>query len=144
VNWSREFSLFSGPVSFTSAQRTSSPPFSFSGAASPSADIVVLSHHVTLPSHGAKTSSLHLLYLLTTLRPAVSPLELKLKHWIYTTTAGHPPRTTRLPPSTAIKIISILATLPITQLSLFYLLSSQSTTTSKLYLPSSHAHHSSI
>jgi hypothetical protein len=60
-------------------------------------------HAVTLPFHGAKTSSLHPFHLLVTLRPVTSHLEPKLKHWIRTIAADHPPQTTRLSPSTAIK-----------------------------------------
>jgi hypothetical protein len=41
---------------------------------SPHADVAMPPHRVTLPSHGAKTSSLPPLYLPTTLRPVTSLL----------------------------------------------------------------------
>jgi hypothetical protein len=47
--------------------------------------------------------SLPLLHLPATLRSIASPLKLKLKHWIRTSATDHPPCTTWLPPSTAIK-----------------------------------------
>jgi hypothetical protein len=97
------FFYFFSPVWFMSAQLTSSPSFSLLSVASPSADIATLSHRVTLPSHGANTSSLSILHLSTTLRSLASPLERKPKHWIDTITIGHPTRTARLWPSTAIK-----------------------------------------
>jgi hypothetical protein len=93
------------------------------------ADIVTPPLYVTFPSHGANTSSLTLLHLSTTLHPIVPPLEVKSKHWIRTT--GHPSQTVWLPPSTAIKR-SYQPHHLIT--SLFYLLPSQSTTTSELHL----------
>jgi hypothetical protein len=66
-------------------------------------------------------STLPPLRLPATLHPVTSPLEPKLKHWIRTTSAGHPPRTAQLPPSTAIKISSQpLITLLTTQLCLHF------------------------
>jgi hypothetical protein len=47
---------------------------------SPRSDITTPPRHVTLPSHGAKTSSLPLLYLSVILRPVASPFEPKPKH----------------------------------------------------------------
>jgi hypothetical protein len=89
-------------VRFTSDQLASSPPFPLPGDASPMSN-VNLPCHITLPSHRVKMNSLPPLHLPTTLHHAASPLELKLKHWIHTTTIGHPLRTTRLSPSSAIK-----------------------------------------
>jgi hypothetical protein len=80
-----------------------SPPFPLPSAASPLADVTTLPPYVMLPSHGAKTSLLPSLHLFAMLHPVASPLKPKLKHWIRTTTTGHPPQTARLPPSTAIK-----------------------------------------
>jgi hypothetical protein len=102
MNRSREFSLFLGPVKFTSTPLVSSPPFSLPGATSPPADVTTPPRHVTLPFHGAKMRLLSLLHLLTMLHPVASPLELKLNHWICTIATGHPFRTARLPPSAAI------------------------------------------
>jgi hypothetical protein len=56
-------------------------------------DVVTSLHRVTFPSHRAKMSSLPLLHLLITFHPIISPLELKMKYWICTTTADHPLRT---------------------------------------------------
>jgi hypothetical protein len=105
LNLHRLFLSFFGPVRFTSAQLTSSPLFSLSSVVSPPTDIITQLHHVMLPSYETKTSLLHLIHLPTTLHPVGSPLEPKLKQWICTTAAGHPPRTARLrlPPSTTIK-----------------------------------------
>jgi hypothetical protein len=104
-----------------SAQLILFPPFSLLGVASPSDDVVTPRHRITLPFHWAKMSSLPPLHLPGTLCPITSPLELKLKHWVRTTIAGYPPRTTRIPPSTAIKkIISTLIILPITQSRLYF------------------------
>jgi hypothetical protein len=84
----------------------SSTPFSLLGASSPIADVATPSHRITLPSYGAKTSSLPPLHLPATLHLVASPLELKPKHWICTTTVGHPLCITQLPPSTTIKMSS--------------------------------------
>jgi hypothetical protein len=89
-----------------SAQLSSSLPFSLPGGFSPSADVAILPRHITLPSHGAETSSLPPLHHPATLHPIASPLELKPKHWICTITIGHPLYTARLPPSTTIKRLS--------------------------------------
>jgi hypothetical protein len=97
LNRTREFSSFFRPVRFMSVQPTSSPPFPLPAVASPPVDVGTPPRHVTLPSHGVKTTSL------PPLHPVVSPLESKSKHWIHTTVIGHPPWTTRLPPSTVIK-----------------------------------------
>jgi hypothetical protein len=98
-----------------------SSPFPLPGDTSPSADVATPPRHVTLPFHGAKMSLLSPLNLLATLRPVVSPLEPKPKHYICTNAAGHPPRTARLPPFTAIKkVISAFTTLPITQSRLYF------------------------
>jgi hypothetical protein len=99
------FSFFDS-VRFASAQLTSSPLFPLPGVVSPSIDVITQLCRVTIPSHRAKMSSLSLLHLVTTLRPVASPLKPKMKYWICTTTAGHPPRTVRLLPSTAIKMSS--------------------------------------
>jgi hypothetical protein len=97
------FSSFSSSVRFASAQLASPPLFPIPGVVSPLADVITPSRHVTLISHWSKTSLLPPLHLLTTLYLITSPLESKLKHWIYTTATGYPPRTVRLSPSTAIK-----------------------------------------
>jgi hypothetical protein len=92
---------------------------------------------VTLPSYGAKMSSLPPLHLLATVCPISFPLEPKLKHCICTTAVGHPPQTIRLPPSTAIKCHLNIDHSPYHSItSSFYFLSSQSTTSSELHLPS--------
>jgi hypothetical protein len=108
---------------------------------------------VTLPSHGAKMSSLPLLHLSVTFHPVTSPLEPKLKHHYYkkvTAITGRPPspdrRTTTL--HYYKKVISILATLSTTQ-SRLYFASSQtrapqhqsSTRHCRSLSPSSHTHH---
>jgi hypothetical protein len=59
----REFSTFFGLVRFVSAQQVASPLFPLPGAASPPADVTKLPHHITIPSHGAKMSSLASLLL---------------------------------------------------------------------------------
>jgi hypothetical protein len=110
-----DFFSFFDPLRFTSTQLMLSPPFPLLGAATPLADVIMLLCHVTLPFHWAKNNSLPSLHLSAMFYLIASPLELKLKHWIRTTVAGYPPRTT--------------------QLSLFCLLSSQSTTPSKLHPP---------
>jgi hypothetical protein len=91
---------------------------------------------VTLPSNRAETSSLPPLHLLIIFHLVTSPFELKLKHWICTTTAGHPPRTAWLPPFTAIKRSSQHWPLapPLNCVSIF-LLSNQSTTPLELHSP---------
>jgi hypothetical protein len=106
LNRPRVFSLFFGIVIFTSAQLTSLPPFSLLSVASHSPDVATPPLRATLPSHGVKTSSLHLLHLQVTLRSITFPLESKLKHWIRNTTTDHPPRTAQLSPSNAIKKLS--------------------------------------
>jgi hypothetical protein len=90
------FICFFGPIRFTSIQLVSSPLF-------PLPDVATSLRRVVLPSHEVKMSSLPPLHLLLILHPIASPLEPKLKHWIYTTTFDHPPQTARLSPSTAIK-----------------------------------------
>jgi hypothetical protein len=95
--------LYFLPSKICDSQTTLSPPFSLSGAASPLADVATLPRHVIVPSHETKMSSLPPLHLPTMLHPIVLPLKLKLKHWIHTTAAGHPPQTAQLPLSTTIK-----------------------------------------
>jgi hypothetical protein len=73
---------------------------------SPPADIATPPCHVTLPSYGAKTSLLPLLHLPVTLCLVASSLKPKLKHWMHTTTIGHPPRTTQFSSFTVIKMSS--------------------------------------
>jgi hypothetical protein len=55
-----DFLYFFDLVRFAWAQLTSSPPFFLPGGTSPLANTVIPPRCVTLPSHGAKTSSLHL------------------------------------------------------------------------------------
>jgi hypothetical protein len=98
-----DFLHFFGQVRFASAQLASSPLFALPSAASPLTNVIILLRRITLPSHWVKMSLLLPLHLLTMLYSVVSPLKLKLKHWIHTTTAGYPPWTTQLVPSTAIK-----------------------------------------
>jgi hypothetical protein len=104
------FFLFFGPTRFVSAQLVSSPPFPL--PVSPLLRLTSL-RCVVLPFHRVKMSLLSSLHLSAMLRPVASSLEPKLKHWICTTSASHPPRTVshpprtvRLPPSTTIKISS--------------------------------------
>jgi hypothetical protein len=101
LNRLRGFYSFFGPVRFVSAQLASSPPpFPLSNAASPPVDVVTLSHHVTLHFHWVKTSLLPPLHLSATLYPL---------------------RIARLTLSTVIKkIISTLATIPITKSRLYF------------------------
>jgi hypothetical protein len=73
------------------------------GAASSPTDVATPLCRVMLLSHGGKMSSLHLLHLPVMLQPIASPLELKSKHWIRTTTTGYLPQAARLPPTTSIK-----------------------------------------
>jgi hypothetical protein len=55
-------------------------PFPLSGAASPPVDVAMSLRHVMLLFHGAKMSSLPLLYLSVMLHHVTSTLELKPKH----------------------------------------------------------------
>jgi hypothetical protein len=127
------FFLFFGLIRFVSAQLTSFPHFPLS-AASSLPDIVTQPHRVMLPFHWAKMSALSLLHLSATLFPVAFPLEAKLKYWIHTTVAGYPPRTARLPIFTAIKnYLNLDHSSHHSIISLFYLLPSQSTTSSKLH-----------
>jgi hypothetical protein len=113
-------------------------PFASVQLTSPLADIATPPRHVMLPFHRVKISSLPSVHLLAKLRPVASPLKPKMKHWICTTTAGHPPRTAQLPPSTAIKGHLKLGHSPHhLTMSSFCLLPSQSTTSSELHLPPS-------
>jgi hypothetical protein len=79
-------------TSFPWSQDDLAASFSSSGngVASPPVDVATPSRHVTLPSHGVKTSSLSHLHLLATLCLTASPIELKPKHLIRTTTASQP------------------------------------------------------
>jgi hypothetical protein len=81
------------PSKICASPTVSPPPFPLPGATSPPFDVVTLPCRVTLSSHGANMSSQAPLYLLLIFCPAASPFELKSKHWIHTTTVGHPPRT---------------------------------------------------
>jgi hypothetical protein len=116
-------------VRFASAQLTSSPLFFLPGAASTPSDVATPLHRVTLPFHVVKMSSLLPLHLLSTLHLVVSPLKLKLKYWIYTTA------TARLSFSIAIKKshLNLGHSLHHSTTSLFYLLTSQSATSSELH-----------
>jgi hypothetical protein len=71
------FIHFFSLIWFAWAQVVSSPPFPLPGAISPPVDVATLPHRVTLPFHGAKTSSSLLLHFLATLHPVASPLEPK-------------------------------------------------------------------
>jgi hypothetical protein len=57
-----------------------SPLFPLPGVASPPIDVATPPRHITLPSHGAKMSSLSLLHLPVMLRLVAFPLEPKPKH----------------------------------------------------------------
>jgi hypothetical protein len=95
-----------------------------------------VSCHIFFPL--SKMSSLASFYLSAMLRPVVSSLKPKLKHWIHTTAAGHPSRTARLPPFTTIKNhLNLGYSLHHSIASLFCLLPSQSTTSLELHPPSS-------
>jgi hypothetical protein len=61
---------------------SSLPPllFPLSGGTSPLADIIILSHRVTLPFHRTKMTSLPPLHLSAMLHPIDSLLKPKLKH----------------------------------------------------------------
>jgi hypothetical protein len=135
------FFLFFSPVRFVSTQLMSFSLFLLPGAASPSTDVITAPHRITLPSHWAKMSSLHSLYLSVTLCPVAYPLEPILKYWICNTATSHCYK----------KIISILTTLFITQPRLYFASSlaraphHRSFTHRCRSLSSlSHAHHSSI
>ncbi len=67
------FFLFFGPIRFASAQLTLSPPFPLPGVASHSPNIVTPLHHVTLPFHWTKTSSLPPLYFSIMVHRVASP-----------------------------------------------------------------------
>jgi hypothetical protein len=134
-----------------SAQLTSSPPFFLPGAAFPLTDVATPMCHITLPSHEVKTNSLSPLHLPVTLRSVASPLELKLKHWIYIT--SRPPSLEHSTPTIHCykKVISILVTLPITQPRLYFASSltrasqhRSSTRCRRSISPPSHVHHFSI
>jgi ABC-type amino acid transport system permease subunit len=105
-----------------SVQLASSHPFPLSGAAFPLANVVTLSRRVTLPFDWANMSSLPLLHLPIILCPVVSPLKVKLKHWIHSTVVAYSLWTIWLSLSTAIKrsSISTLVTLLITQTHLYF------------------------
>jgi hypothetical protein len=68
------------PIRFTSDQLASSPSFPLPDAASPLADVATSPQRVSLPSHGAKTSSQPPLHFSVTLRSVASALKLKLKY----------------------------------------------------------------
>jgi hypothetical protein len=121
-----EFSLFFGPVRFTSAQLMSSPLFPLLGATSPPADIVMMSRSITLPFYWTKMSSLPLLYLLAMMCPVASPLDhlpsqteteaLNLHHCHRLPSSDRP-----TPTLYCYKvIIATLATLPTTQPRLYF------------------------
>jgi hypothetical protein len=63
-----------------SVQLASSPPFFLPGVDSPPANVAMLWCRVTLPFHGAKTSSLPPLHRSIMVRPIIFPLGVKLKH----------------------------------------------------------------
>jgi hypothetical protein len=117
----------------------SSPSFPLLGATSHPTDVATLSRRVTLLSHGAKMSSLHLLHLPTTLYPIASPSRaeteaLNLHHLHWPTSSDSPTFTHHCYK----KVISILVTLSITQPHPpFLLLPSQSTMPMELHLSSS-------
>jgi hypothetical protein len=123
--------LFFSLLRFTSAQLVLSPRFSLHNAASPPANDSTPSRCVTLPSHGAKRRSLPPLHLSATFRLITLLLKLKSKYWICTAAAGHPPQTALPPPSTVIKShFNIGHSSHHSTVSLFYLLTRQSTTSS--------------
>jgi hypothetical protein len=68
-----------------------SPPFPLPSAVSPPADVATPPHHVTLPSHAAKMSSLHLLHLLAMFHHITS-----LSSWNWSIESA-PPLPTTLP-----------------------------------------------
>jgi hypothetical protein len=137
LNQPHGFSSFFGLVRFTSAQLGSSPPFPLPGVTSPLADVVTPPRCVTLPFHWVKMSLLPPLHLLVMLCPVAYAPELKLKYWIYTTSAGYPLGITRLlstPTQSRLHFASSLARAPHHRCS----------THRRLFLsPLSHAYHPS-
>jgi hypothetical protein len=90
-------------LQIVSTRLVSSPLFLLPSATSPSVDVITQSRHIMIHSHEAKMRSLPPLHLPVTLRPVISLLEPKPRHWICTTTVSYTSQTIRLPCSTAIK-----------------------------------------
>jgi hypothetical protein len=113
---------------------------------------VTLPRHVTLASHWTKMSLLPPLHLSVTLCRVASPLEQKLKYWIYNTATGYP--SPDRPTPTIYRYKKIILTLdipPITQPHHYFAFSlvraprhrSSTRRRRSLSLPP-HAHHPSI
>jgi hypothetical protein len=103
------FLYFFGSVRFTSAQLASSPPFPLPDGAllRPTSPFVASCHtSFTWSQDELAASALSSDNALS----CRFPLEPKLKHWIRTTAAGHPPHTVWLSPSTAIACPGQLST----------------------------------